>query len=59
MGVEERSDGVGVPREALQRVGGYNLERPGTLDGGFLGGSLQLPEGGQEASKKIQEVGGR
>ena len=49
LGVEERGDGVGVSSTTLQRVGGHHSVRLGILDGGLVGGSIQLLEGGMNA----------
>ena len=46
VGVEERGNGVGISASTLQRMGGHDPAGFGMMDGGVLGGSLQLPEGG-------------
>ena len=52
MGVEEQGDGIGVFIGALQRMGGHGPKDSGIVDGRFLGGSLQLPKGGQKNGGK-------
>ena len=46
LGLEKRGNGTGVPIGALQRVGGHLAMGFGMVDGGKVGGSLQLSEGG-------------
>ena len=46
LGPEEQGNGIGVHTGAFQWVGRNNAKGPRTVDGGKLGGSLQLCEGG-------------
>ena len=52
LGHEEQSTSVGISSPTLQRVGGDHQVITEVVDGGLLGGSLQLPEGGEDESAK-------
>ena len=53
---EERGDEAGVPAGTLQRIGGHDPARFGTMDDGLLGGSIQFLEGRQRNGMKNQQT---
>ena len=54
--LEEQGDGTGVLASVLKQMEEHHVAGSGTVDGGFLAGSLRLPEGEENTSVKNRQT---